>query len=108
MRVCADQFYQYCCRRRRRRTAATAATTFASISFLLEQHVLRMRLSPQRVFVDTPSKRSSTTLCPGLAEIILVQFQILNLFKIEIRLQKDGLIWSTQKIKQTTIGAHFF
>ena len=100
MRVCADQFYQYCCRRRRR-TAATDATTFASISFLLEQHVLRMRLSPQRVFVDTPSKRSSTTLCPGLAEIILVQFQILNLFKIEIRPQKDGLI------KQTKIGAHF-
>ena len=78
MRVCADQFYQYCCHRRRRRTA-TAATTFASISFLLEQHVLRMRLSPQRVFVDTPSKRSSTTLCPGLAEVILVQFQMVDL-----------------------------
>ena len=78
MRVCADQFYQYCCHRHRRRTA-TAATTFASISFLLEQHVLRMRLSPQRVFVDTPSKRSSTTLCPGLAEVILVQFQMVDL-----------------------------
>ena len=78
MRVCADQFYQYCCRHRCRRRTATAATTFASISFLLEQHVLRMRLSPQRVFVDTPSKRSSTTLHPGLAEIILVQFHILN------------------------------
>ena len=85
------------------RRTATAATTFASISFLLEQHVLRMRLSPQRVFVDTPSKRSSTTLCPGLAEVILVQFQmvdlsfilikaILNIYKIEIRTQKDGLI----------------
>ena len=59
--------------------AAAAATTFASISFLLEQHVLRMRLSPQRVFVDTPSKRSSTTLCPGLAEVILVQFQMVDL-----------------------------
>ena len=59
--------------------AATAATTFASISFLLEQHVLRMRLSPQRVFVDTPSKRSSTTLCPGLVEVILVQFQMVDL-----------------------------
>ena len=58
---------------------AAAATTFASISFLLEQHVLRMRLSPQRVFVDTPSKRSSTTLCPGLAEVILVQFQLVDL-----------------------------
>ena len=81
MRVCADQFYQYCCRHRcrRRRRTATAATTFASISFLLEQHVLRMRLSPQRVFVDTPSKRSSTTLCPGLAEVILVQFQMVDL-----------------------------
>ena len=63
--------------------AATAATTFASISFLLEQHVLRMRLSPQRVFVDTPSKRSSTTLCPGLAEVILVQFQMVDLFFIK-------------------------
>ena len=80
MRVCADQFYQYCCRRRR---TATAATTFASISFLLEQHVLRMRLSPQRVFVDTPSKRSSTTLCPGLAEVILVQFQMVDLFLLK-------------------------
>ena len=79
MRVCADQFYQYCCHRHRRRRTATAATTFASISFLLEQHVLRMRLSPQRVFVDTPSKRSSTTLCPGLAEVILVQFQMVDL-----------------------------
>ena len=59
--------------------AAAAATTLASISFLLEQHVLRMRLSPQRVFVDTPSKRSSTTLCPGLAEVILVQFQMVDL-----------------------------
>ena len=59
--------------------AAAAATTFASISFLLEQHVLCMRLSPQRVFVDTPSKRSSTTLCPGLAEVILVQFQMMDI-----------------------------
>ena len=63
--------------------AAAAATTFASISFLLEQHVLRMRLSPQRVFVDTPSKRSSTTLCPGLAEVILVQFQMVDLSLIK-------------------------